>query len=287
MARTRRSQAQIKQLRQQMYAVLEEDRPQSIRHIFYRMTDPTLPEPVEKSDKGYVTVQRQLTNMRRDGEIPYGWITDATRTGYFIETHNSVTDVIQDAAKFYRRDIWRHMPAYVEVWCESRSIAGVVKRETDALAVPLYPSGGFASLSLSFQAAENIKAVACGRPVHVIYIGDYDPAGVLIDRKIETELQGHLPSHEITFHRIAVNLEQIQQMGLPTKPPKKGDTRGGFTGRTVEAETIPAGVMRRLLREKIESFIPEQEWKAIKVAEESERGYLWSLAETLGEGVAP
>ncbi len=49
--------------------------------------------------------------------------------------------------------------------------------------MPLYPSGGFASLSLIHSAAEYIRATANGRPVHIIYIGDYDSAGVLIDNR--------------------------------------------------------------------------------------------------------
>ena len=84
--RSRRTKAQIEQLRRQMVAVLAADHPQSIRHVFYRMTDPRLPEPVKKSDKGYTTVQRQLVHLRRSGEIPYGWITDSTRRGFFIES---------------------------------------------------------------------------------------------------------------------------------------------------------------------------------------------------------
>ena len=76
--RQRRTKAQIDQLRRQMIDVLDEDHPQSVRHVFYRMTDPRLPESVEKSDAGYITVQRQLVSMRREGLIPYGWITDAS-----------------------------------------------------------------------------------------------------------------------------------------------------------------------------------------------------------------
>src|SRR4051812_49851184 len=84
--RERRTKAQISQLRLQMYEVLAHDHPQSVRHVFYRMTDPRLPEPVEKSERGYVTVQRQLVTMRLSGAIPFGWITDATRSGYFTDT---------------------------------------------------------------------------------------------------------------------------------------------------------------------------------------------------------
>jgi len=277
--RTRRGKAQIEQLQKQMFNILAEDNPQSVRHVFYRMTDPRLPESVEKSDNGYVTVQRQLTNMRRNGRVPYGWITDASRRGYFTETYSSPAEALEATARFYRRSVWAETPEYVEVWCESRSIAGVIQVETERYAVPLYPAGGFTSLSLAHQAAENIQYQAKGRPVHVIYIGDYDPAGVLIDGKIEDELRLHLPGHWIEFHRIAITKDQINLMGLPTKPAK--DSRGGFSGGTVEAEAMPAGVMRELLRAEIESFIPERTLAVIGEAETSERKILESFATQL------
>ena len=77
-----------------MLTVLELDQPQSVRHVYYRMTDPRLPEPVAKTENGYVTVQRQLTNMRRNGQIPYGWIVDSTRRGYFVDTYRTAADAV-------------------------------------------------------------------------------------------------------------------------------------------------------------------------------------------------
>src|SRR4051812_27428411 len=47
--RQRRTASAVEQLERQILAILEEDHPQSIRHCFYRLTDPRLPEPVEKS----------------------------------------------------------------------------------------------------------------------------------------------------------------------------------------------------------------------------------------------
>jgi hypothetical protein len=268
-------------LRRQIVEVLTEDHPQSVRHVFYRMTDPRLEEPVPKSERGYVTVQRQCVLLRRQGRIPYGWISDATRRGYFVETYDNVADAIERTAAFYRRSYWESAPCYVEVWCESRSIAGVIQDDCTRLAVPLYPSGGFASLSLSWDATQNIAAEARGRPVHILYIGDHDPAGVLIDRKIEEEYRRHLPGHSLEFHRLAINREQIDLMGLPTKPPKPGDKRGGFTGGTVEAEAMPAHTLRGILRAAIEVFMDPAELKVLRAAEENERRLLRSVARGL------
>lgn len=279
-ARRRRTKAQIEQLHMQMMDVLRDDHPQSVRHVFYRMTDPRLPEPVEKSDKGYVTVQRQLALLRQEGKLRYDWISDSTRWGYFVSTYEGPSDALSEIARFYRKSVWTQTPVYAEVWCESRSLAGVIREETERYAIPLYPAGGFSSLTLTFEASEYIREASNDRPVHIIYIGDYDPAGVLIDKKIEQALRGHLPDHDITFHRIAVTREQIDLMSLPTKPGKPGDRRGGFTDDTVEAEAMPAAIMRQLLREKIESFIPARTMEVVTVAEESERELLlkWAAA---------
>lgn len=277
--RQRRTKAAMGQLTRQLTEVLREDHPQSSRHVYYRMTDPRLHEPVEKSDRGNVTVQRLLVNLRRSGVIPYGWITDSTRRGYFVDTHAGPDRALRRAAQLYRRSYWDSSDDYVEVWCESRSIAGVIQGTCEEYAVPLYPSGGFASLSLIHDAAENIVYEAADRPVHILYIGDHDPAGVLIDRKIEAELREHLPDTNLSFHRLAVTERQIELMGLPTKPAK--DRRGGFEGDTVEAEAIPAATMRQLLPETIEAFIDPHEMAVLKAAEASERGLLMTMAASL------
>ena len=45
-----------------------------------------MPEFVEKSERGYSQVKDRLIKLRRSGRVPYGWITDARRGGYFVET---------------------------------------------------------------------------------------------------------------------------------------------------------------------------------------------------------
>src|SRR6266478_3106773 len=93
--RERRSRDRLDQLDRQILDVLRVDHPQSVRHVFYRMTDPRLPEPVEKSDRGYRHVQDRCVKLRRSGVLPYGWITDATRRGYFTNTYCNAQDFLR------------------------------------------------------------------------------------------------------------------------------------------------------------------------------------------------
>ena len=106
----------------------------------------------------------------------------------------------------YRADLWSMSDFYCEVWCESRSIAGIIEAHCREFAVSLYPAGGFSSITLADQRlAEYINERSSGKPCVIYYIGDYDPAGVLIDKQIERELREHLDdSVDLEFERIAI-----------------------------------------------------------------------------------
>src|SRR5690606_23502253 len=134
---------------------------------------------------------------------------------------------------------WTNADHYCEVWVESRSIAGVVQDDCQELAVSLYPAGGFSSITLAYQAAEYINESSAGKPVTIFYVGDYDPAGVLIDVALERELRTHLDDDiELNFERIAITSEQIALHDLPTKPRKTTDRRSLHIAETVEAEAM-------------------------------------------------
>jgi hypothetical protein len=245
------------------------------------MTNPRLEEPVSKDDHGYQQVQHRITELRRDGRLPYGWITDATRRGYHTSTFASAGDFLRRMNGLYRADLWALSDYYCEVWCESRSIAGIIQDDCEELAVSLYPAGGFSSITLAYQAAEyiNIRHDSTGKPCVIFYIGDYDPAGVLIDQSIERELREHLNEDvDLEFDRIAITNQQIEQYDLPEKPRKTTERRVLDLHNTVEAEAMPAGIMRALLRVNIESLLPANAIAVTKEAEKSERARLIRMA---------
>src|SRR5665648_363306 len=103
----RRTRAEVEQLDAQILDVLRVDHPQSVRHVFYRMTDPRLPESVEKSDRGYRHVQARCVALRRDGRVSYGWFADLSRRGYFVNTFSDAGDFVTRMKGLYRADLWR------------------------------------------------------------------------------------------------------------------------------------------------------------------------------------
>jgi hypothetical protein len=167
----------------------------------------------------------------------------------------------------------------------SRSIAGVIEDDCRQLAVSLYPAGGFSSITLAYEAASFINDGADGKRVVIFYVGDYDPAGVLIDVALERELRQHLdPEVDLDFRRLAITPQQISRYDLPTKPRKATDKRALHVEHTVEAEAMPAHILRELLRAEVEALLPDDALAVTKVTEQSERAQLLRVALMLNGG---
>lgn len=215
------------------------------------MTDPRLAEPVPKTEQGYKQIQKRVVEMRRAGRLPYGWITDASRMRWHVPTYRDPIEFVRAQARAYRFGLWGDADVLVEVWCESKSIAGMIHEECKRLAVSLYPCGGFASASYAWQAAQGYAPY---QAVEIVYVGDYDPAGVLVDVALARELPT-LTTTPIRFDRVAVNENQIAEFDLPTKPRKATDTRAPEVDDTVEAEAMPAPTLRALVRDAVERHL--------------------------------
>jgi hypothetical protein len=214
--------------------------------------------------------------------VPWSWVSDGTRWRIQAESFDTRADAIRHAADTYRRDLWRRTPVYIEVWCESDSMAGVLHPETDRYNVSLMSSRGFSSKSFLYHSAMTIQEQ--GRPAYLYYVGDWDPSGKLIPEDIEATLRRFAPKADIHFNRLLVTPDQINKWDLPTKPAKRSTHSKGFTGGTVEAEAMPANVTRQLVRRAIELHLDMREVEVMRVAEKSEAEWLKNFAGSLEEG---
>ena len=74
--RSRATKAEVAARRAALLSIIAEQRPMSVRQVFYQASVRNL---VEKSEPGYAKVQTDLVEMRRAGTLPYSWLTDSTR----------------------------------------------------------------------------------------------------------------------------------------------------------------------------------------------------------------
>jgi len=99
--RPRRTGNEIAEIRAAIEQVLETDRPQTVRQVFYQLVARCV---IEKSEGEYQgTVIRLLSEMRLDSDIPWEWIVDESRRTRQTRTFDNVTDALNHTAQFYRR----------------------------------------------------------------------------------------------------------------------------------------------------------------------------------------
>lgn len=264
----RRTKAEIDSLRTLIYQIVSRDRPMTVRQVFYRLVSA---DAIGKTESEYNSVViRLLTEMRLEGWIPFDWLADNTRWMRKPITHGSIRDAMRDTAEFYRQEIWRDLPVYVEIWLEKEALAGVLVDVTRVYDVPLMVTRGYASLSYLHSAAETIAAK--GKPTFIYYFGDHDPSGQDISANVEPRLREFAPGTKISFERIAVTPQQVADWDLPSRPTKKTDTRArNFAGESTEVDAIEPDKLRELARDCIERHIPDGHLDVIEAAEKSER----------------
>src|SRR4051812_3296756 len=86
--RPRRTAADMEVIRDAINDTVESQQPMTVRQVFYRLVSAGVIAKSEAEYKG--TVCRLLADMRREGEIPYDWIADATRWMRKPTTYGSV-----------------------------------------------------------------------------------------------------------------------------------------------------------------------------------------------------
>ena len=89
----------------------------------------------------------------------------------------------------------------------------MIRRTCSELGVSLYPAGAVVSETFIYEAAIEIEEI--GNPAVLLYLGDFDPAGLLIDQDIAEKMRCHLPGLRIALRRLAITPEQVDHYRLP------------------------------------------------------------------------
>lgn len=270
----------MQERRNQLQAIVEEIKPCTVRQVFYQAT---VLGVVEKSEAGYDKVQRALVELRRSGAIGYGAIADNTRWQRKPTTYGSMQEALDEAARYYRRDLWRSADVYCEIWLEKDALSGVIWPITSKYDVPLMVARGYSSLTFLASAAEAISEQE--RPCYIYHLGDLDPSGVNAAEKIEETLRELAPDAEIHFERIGVTEDQVELFNLPSRPTKTSDSRAKKFGRaeSVELDAIAPGTLRNMVERTILQHVNQHELNMIRIAEQSEQEFMRTIASIHGD----
>src|SRR5258708_30440344 len=161
--RMRATKAQMEDRYASIHAIVAEQKPMTVRQVFYQCT---VRGVVEKTELGYLKVQQALVKMRRNVMLPYGWLADKTRWQRKPSSYDTVDDALEDTARFYRKNLWRDADCYVKIWLEKDALSGGIYPVTAKFDGPPMAARGYASLSFLPAAAEDITSLSVPAPTY-------------------------------------------------------------------------------------------------------------------------
>lgn len=244
-------------------------------------------EGTKNADPNYKWLGSLINNGRLAGLIDWTAIEDRTRAMKENSHWNSPADIVDSAATSYGIDLWEGQSKRVEVWVEKEALAGVVERPSSKIDVPWFCCRGYVSQSAMWRAAMRLCAwERQGAETVVIHLGDHDPSGVDMSRDIEDRLR--LFGADTTVERIALNVDQIEELNPPSDPAKLSDSRAAdyiarYGDKSWELDALDPAYLDNLISQAIEIHVDREMYEDRIERQEEERTRLEKVAEDFRE----
>ena len=251
------------------------------RGIGYQLFTRKLIDSMARSEMA--RVYRLLKEARERGIIPWSWIVDETRSIERVSTWDNPADYARTVAQSYRRDFWNQQPHRVLVMSEKGTVRGVLAPVLDQYAVGFLPVGGFSSATKVHDLAEDDD----GRPLHLLYVGDYDPSGLYMsERDIPDRLAKYDGDHA-KLRRIALRPEHLS--GLTSFPAPTSARIRASSGSTAnygtscwELDAMDPRDLRDCVEREILKLIEPVAWERCELVNRAEQASLKTILEGWG-----
>jgi hypothetical protein len=217
-------------------------------------------------------VYRHLKEAREGGDIPWEWIVDETRAIERVGTWDDPAEYARATVRDYRRDFWNQQPHRVQVWSEKGTVRGVLQPVLDKYAVGFFPVHGFSSATAVHDVAEDDD----GRPLHVLYVGDYDCSGMCMsEHDLPTRFAKYGGDH-VKPKRIALTLKQATILPSFPASDKKTDKRykwfvANYGKRCWELDAMDPNALRRCVEREIKKLIEPVAWQRCEIVNAAEQ----------------
>lgn len=262
----------------------------TLRQLYYQFVSRGL---IANRQAEYDKLGLLVSEARLAGLVDWRHIVDRTR-GMLSTDGNSESPEAEVAslAGGYSLPRWDTQPRRVEVWIEKDALVGVIAKPCRDLCLDYLSCRGYTSQSEMWRAAmRHVSYMREGQEVHILHLGDHDPSGLDMTRDIRERLDlfcsGHgYPAPEV--HRIALNMDQIEQYGPPPNPAKLSDSRAWDYVQehgedSWELDALEPTVIGALITEHAEALIDREEWEKVDEQEEEERRALELVSERWAE----
>jgi len=256
------------------------DTPVSLRQLFYRLVADGL---ISNSTQTYKSLSDRTAKARREGWFPA--LSDTGRTIHRYASWISPAAALREAADCYRRNRTEGQDVTLYLAVEKATLVAQMENWFGDLGVSILALRGYSSESYERQIAYDMNAdkSANGRPVVVLYAGDFDPSGEDLQRNFEAQLTSR-GLEDWTLERVALTNEQVSKYGLPEALGKETDSRAAaFAERhgrlvQVELEALEPEQLRNIFQRALDRYWDGGAYEQQLEIEAAERAKMFSIA---------
>jgi len=252
-------------------AVLHEyDVALTLRQLFYQLVSRHV---FANTESNYKHLSRVLVKAREQEDVDAARIEDRSRQvlgqgdwGYESPESflSNVERGLKEAWKRFSLTLWEDQPLQVLVALEKDALSRLVSAVAGDFRMKTFPTRGYGSYTYVNEIAQECHG---SKPIVLLYLGDYDPSGLDIQRDLERRLKRY-GAEDFEIDRVALTLEQIQSYQLPPIPAKTSDPRlARFIADTggsdvVELDALPPNILQDVVRNTILHHIDMEKWNA-------------------------
>lgn len=267
----------------------------SLRQLYYQLVSRNI---VPNTEKSYKNVGSLVSDARLAGLIDWNIIKDRGREMIQNSHWANPAEIVRTAAQSFRLDRWADQPRYVEVMVEKQALEGVLVPVCREMDVPFTANKGYSSSSAMYEASKRfIQRAEAGKELFILYLGDHDPSGIDMTRDVLDRLDlfvktsmdrtdeigpNELPAVEV--QRLALNMDQIEELNPPENPAKLTDSRATryiqrFGNSSWELDAIEPRRMASIVRTAITRLLNRRLWTASGERQDAMRAELLTFAD--------
>jgi hypothetical protein len=253
----------------------------TLRQVYYQMVARAI---IQNNERSYKNLGNLISDARLAGLIDWQAIEDRTRNLRGNSHWTTPGSMVNSAAYSYHLDHWAGQRNYVEVWVEKDALVGIVGQICGQLDVSFFSCRGYVSQSEMWGAARRLRRhTEQGQNIVLLHLGDHDPSGKDMSRDIVDRLIT-FETERVDFHRLALNMDQIEQYGPPPNPTKLTDSRAtGYIEQygyeCWELDALEPQVISDLISKHVRRYRDDKLYNAVLKQEREEKELLEDLAQ--------
>ncbi len=249
---------------------------QTSRHYYYKLLGykaVQLTNHKNSARQAYQYVCRMLVKARRKGLLPWSAVIDPGRRHTTYASWHLKEYAETKTTSYIMLDMWRGQQAKgVEVWVEKDTMMALVNSFVRSYRIPVQVNKGYGSAAAIKDASERYGN---GKGWTLLYIGDFDPSGLDIDRALRDLLRSHGCRPNIV--RIALTQEDtvslIPNAGLALKPKdpryKRFIELYGKYQQGYEVDSLPVHLLRQRIMDQLSLYVDIPEFRQMVALEDA------------------